>query len=33
MVDLEFKAHKEILFKFFFCIFFLAYNYVIPLTK
>ena len=30
---LEFKAQKEILFKFFLCQFFSAYIYVIPLTK
>ena len=30
---LEFKAHKEIIFKFFLCQFFSAYVYVIPLTK
>ena len=29
----EFKAHKEILFKFFLCQFFSAYVYVIPLMK
>ena len=29
----DFKAHKEILFKFFLCQFFSAYVYVIPLMK